>query len=69
MPLSIAGLKKIITKHMKLDLAIRGGIEYDLTMTMLAITILVHFWVVYCATGPAVCTLWSNKATWRILGQ
>ena len=48
-PLSIAGLQKKITAWQvgKSDFAIRGVVEYDHITTMLAMTILVHFWVVH----------------------
>ena len=44
-------------------------------MTMLAMAILVHFWVLYWAAEPAIDTkaklaaLHCSLANWRILGQ
>ena len=41
-------------------------------MVMLAMTILVHFWVLYVAIGPSTCTTRSNLrhySTWRMLGR
>ena len=55
----------------------RGVVVQDPTMTMLAMTILIHFWVVYWNTEPHTPTLRSNLAhynenylpTRAILGQ
>ena len=57
--LSVSGLKKNIC-HKKPDFAIRGVVRYDPTMTMLAMTILIHFRVVYWVTEPPTLTLRSN---------
>ena len=46
-------------------------------MAMLAMTILIHFWVLYGAIGPSTLThakvqpvaLHCSLATWRILNQ
>ena len=39
-----------------------GVFKHDPTMTMLAMTILIHFWMVYWDTEPPTVTLRSNLA-------
>ena len=40
--------------------AIRGAVDYDPTMAMLAMTMLVYFWVLYWATAPPARTQRPN---------
>jgi hypothetical protein len=44
----------------KTDFSIRGVADYDPTMVMLVMTILIHFWMIYCATEPPTRTRRSN---------
>ena len=43
------------------DFSIRGVVDYDHTMTMLAMAILVYVWVLYWATGPPTSIIISNN--------
>ena len=56
-------VSKIAITHRKSDFSIRGVVDQDPTMAMLAITILVNLWVVYWASEPPTLIPRSNLRT------